>query len=106
MIQRREVINVNQLAVNKDRQNPNCTDLIVMAEKELTAFCRAVTELFGSHQARLSAEDWVHDLLAMNSLPASAREWRLLTVKAVARLASRLDPLPEGAFAAAECVAS
>ena len=32
-------------------------DLMVIAERELGAFIRAVTELFGPEQARLAAED-------------------------------------------------
>src|SRR5437867_723447 len=38
-----------------------CGDLMTMAQRELSAFIRAVTELFGSEQARLSAEDWLDE---------------------------------------------
>jgi hypothetical protein len=86
---------MNQLALNHTAKNhvPTCGDLMTMAEQELAAFFSAVTELFGSEQAQLSAEDWLHELLAIsiNDLPASTREWRLLTVKVSARLASRLN---------------
>jgi hypothetical protein len=84
---------MNQLALNKrpKDQNPPCGDLMTMAEEELAAFLSAVTELFGSEQAQLSAEDWLHELLAIHDLPASTREWRLVTVKASARLASRVN---------------
>ncbi len=81
---------MNQLALDKKKQN--CSDLVTMAEQELAAFFRVVTELFGPQQAEQSAEDWLDELLAINVLPASAREWRLLTVKIAARLASRLNP--------------
>jgi hypothetical protein len=47
--------------------------------------------LFGPEQAKLSAEDWLSELKAINDLPASTREWRQLTVKASARLASRVS---------------
>ena len=41
--------------------NSTCEDQIQMAERELSAFIRAVTELFGPEQARLSAEDWLDE---------------------------------------------
>jgi hypothetical protein len=67
------------------------SDLIKMAERELSAFIIAVTELFGPEQAERSTEDWLCELLARNDLPASAREWRTLTVAAAARLANRVS---------------
>ena len=84
----REVSNMNQLALSKRPKNyqATCADLITMAERELAAFFRAVTELFGSNHTGPSAEDWLQELLATKDLPASAREWQLLTVKAAARL--------------------
>ena len=66
-------------------------DLMTMAERELSAFVTAVTELFGSEQAEASAEDWLRALMASNDLPASTREWRTLTVTAAAQLASRVN---------------
>jgi len=66
--------------------NPGCTDLMTTAERELSAFFNAVTELFGSEQAQLSAEDWLHELIKIDGLPTSAREWRLITAKASTRL--------------------
>ena len=44
-----------------------------MAEQELAAFFNSVRELFGSHQAEVAAEDWLHELTAIKGLPASAR---------------------------------
>jgi hypothetical protein len=65
-----------------------CADLMTMAERELSAFIRAVTELFGSEQARLSAEDWLDELASMDCLPGStSRDWRAVTIAALARLA-------------------
>ena len=49
--------------------NPGCTDLMTTAERELSAFFNAVTELFGSEQAQLSAEDWLHELIEIDDLP-------------------------------------
>src|SRR5260370_32196470 len=74
----------------RKRQNPACSDLMTMAERELAAFFSAVTDLFGSEQARLSVEDWLDELAAMNGLPASTRELRWITVEVSARLASRV----------------
>ena len=78
---------MNQLSVTK----PTCADLLKMAERELAAFFSAVTELFGSEQANLSAKDWLDELASINDLPASTREWRLLSVNVSARLASRVN---------------
>ena len=67
-------------------------DRIHLAERELTAFILAVTELFGPEEARLSAEDWVDESDLMDSPPRStSRDWRAVTVAASARLASRLN---------------
>jgi hypothetical protein len=66
--------------------NSGCADLMRMAERELSAFFSAVTQLFGSEQADLSAEDWLHELIEIESLPTSAREWRLITAKVSTRL--------------------
>jgi hypothetical protein len=99
---------MNQLALNKrpKNHNPTCADLTAMAERELAAFFSAVKELFGSHQAGLSTEDWLHELMAIDGLPASAREWRLLTVKVAARLASRMKAADEVASPVRSTIAS
>ena len=84
---------MNPLAGYKPSRNsnPGCSDLITMAERELSAFFNAVTQLFGSEQAQLSAEDWLHELIEIDGLPTSAREWRLITAKVSTRLASRVN---------------
>ncbi|HVH89153.1 MAG TPA: hypothetical protein VM912_20720 [Terriglobales bacterium] len=84
---------MNQLAFKKPpaNQNSTCRDLVKMAEQELAAFFSAVSELFGSEQAELSAEDWLDELVAINALPSSTREWRRLTIKVSARLTGRLN---------------
>jgi hypothetical protein len=88
---------MNQFALNKSPENhdPTCGDLLKMAEQELAAFFRAVTEMFGSEQAEASAEEWLHELraISINDLPVSTRQWRLLTIKVLARLASRVNAL-------------
>lgn len=73
------------------KSNFSCADLTTMAERELSAFIRAVTELFGSEQAELSAEDWLHELNESDGLPASIRDWRRITAKVSARLARRVQ---------------
>jgi hypothetical protein len=84
---------MNSLAGYKPstNSNPGCADLITMAERELSAFFDAVTRLFGSEQAELSAEDWLQELIEIDGLPASAREWRLLTAQVSTRLAARVS---------------
>src|SRR3981189_3024400 len=44
---------------------PTFAKLMTMGERELGAFIRAVTELFGSEQARLAAEDWLDELASV-----------------------------------------
>jgi hypothetical protein len=84
---------MNSLARPKRSTNYNshCADLMTMAERELSAFFNAVTQLFGSEQAELSAEDWLRELIEVDGLPASAREWRLITARSSTRLASRVN---------------
>jgi hypothetical protein len=79
--------------MNADGSFDNSTyaDQIQPAERELASFIGAVTELFGSEQARLSADDWLDESELMDSLPRStSRDWRAVTVAASAQLASRL----------------
>jgi hypothetical protein len=84
---------MNALAGYKPSKNFNhpCPDLATMAERELSAFFNAVTQLFGPKQAELSAEDWLHELTETEGLPTSAREWRLITAKASTRLPSGVN---------------
>jgi hypothetical protein len=77
----------NEPSINS---NSGCADLMTMAERELSAFFSAVTQLFGSEQAELSAGEWLQELIEIDALPASAREWRLITAKVSTRLTSRL----------------
>ncbi len=74
----------------KSFSNSTCEGHIKMAERELSAFILAVTELFGPEQARLSTEDWLDELELMHSPHrATTRDWRAVTVAASARLANR-----------------
>ena len=76
----------------KNSHSPADADLMVIAERELGAFIRAVTELFGPEQARLAAKDWVRELELMDSMPGPARrDWGSVTVAAAAQLAKQLN---------------
>jgi hypothetical protein len=84
---------MNPLARYKPSKHstPRCADLMAMAERELSAFFNAVTQSFGSEQAELSAEDWLQELIEIDALPASAREWRSITAKVSTRLPSGVN---------------
>ena len=93
---------MNVLAGYKLSKNSNlpCADLMMMAEREVSAFFNAVTHLFGSEQAELSAEDWLQELNQIDDLPTSVPKWRSITAKVSTRLASRvrassLSPEPQ-----------
>lgn len=78
---------------NKRVANQSAThaEMIVAAEQELAAFVASVRELHGFEQAMLSADDWLEELALMDRLPGSTTDgWRLVTVAASARLASRI----------------
>ena len=84
---------MNSLARYKPSNDSNspCPDLIAMAERELAAFFNAIAQLFGSEQAEVSAEDWLHELIEIDALPTSAREWRLITAKVSTRIVSGVN---------------
>jgi hypothetical protein len=74
-----------------DDDDPNCCAEMVTAEREFAAFTGTVTELFGPEEAKLSAEDWLNEVASRDCLPGpTAREWRLVTVAALARLTIRM----------------
>src|SRR5690242_1130386 len=91
----------------KTPHSTNCADLMIMAERELAAFLGAVTELYGVEQAGISAEVWLDELQSMNSLPgATSRDWRAITVAALARLASRPIAMKVSPIPSSNCSAS
>jgi len=67
-----------------------CAVQMYMAEGELSSFMRAVTQLFGSEEAKLAVEDWLDESESMDNPPLSTSRWRAITIAASARLASRL----------------
>ena len=84
---------MDRLSHKELQQNRNsiCAELMLVAERELSAFFTAVAELFGTEQAALAANDWLQQLEFMTDLPGSSREWRALSVSASARLAERVN---------------
>ena len=86
---------MNPLTPRKPSKYPDteCTELMVSAERELAAFFRAVKELFGPEQAEHSAQDWLRELEAKKTLPASGREWRSITTTVARQLARRVNSL-------------
>jgi hypothetical protein len=71
--------------------NSTHEDQVHIAERELSAFISAVTQLFGPEEAKLSAEDWLDESELVDSPPRSTgRDWRAVSVAASARLAKRL----------------
>jgi hypothetical protein len=70
---------------------PTFAKLMTIATRELGAFISTVTELFGSEQARLAAEDWLDELDLTETVPGlTGRDWRSITIAASARLANRV----------------
>ncbi|MGC1645894.1 MAG: hypothetical protein WA741_08700 [Candidatus Sulfotelmatobacter sp.] len=79
--------------MNSHEQFCNSTydDQMHIAKRELSAFIRAVSQLFGSEEAKLSAEDWLDETELIDGPPLStSRNWRAVTIAASARLANRL----------------
>ncbi len=73
----------------------SCADQMHLAEHELSAFVRAVTQLYGSEEAKLAAEDWLDESDLMDSPPLwTNRNWRAVTIAASARLANQLTTAP------------
>ena len=63
-----------------------------MAQRELGAFLRAVSDLYGSDVAAISADDWLDELKLLDSVPEpKPGDWRLVTVAAAIRLAARVN---------------
>jgi hypothetical protein len=63
-----------------------------LAERELSSFVRAVTDLYGEGQATLSAQDWLDQFQLIDGPTLSPkRAFRDVTIAAAARLADRLN---------------
>jgi|SRR5580704_10810018 hypothetical protein len=78
------------------RETDRCIQLadgfLILAEKELSAFIRAVDKLFGAEQARQAALHWIEELEPMDwPCGESIPDWRRATVGASARLGALLS---------------
>jgi len=63
-----------------------------LAERELSAFVRAVTELYGPHEAVVASQEWLDESELMDAAPRSeCRDWRSVTIAASARLAVHIN---------------
>ena len=75
--------------------NPIYEEETHLAERELSSFISAVTELYGREEAMLSTNDWLDESELMDSPPRSEmRDWRAVTIAASARLANRVSFSP------------
>jgi hypothetical protein len=71
--------------------NASCLCLTCMTQRELGAFMRAVTDMYGPGEAEIAAGDWLDEFESIEELPECAsRTLRLVTITAASRLASRL----------------
>jgi hypothetical protein len=77
---------------------PNSNDvwdlanLLALAARELGAFMRAVSDLFGPEQSLLAAEEWLEELESSNvSFVSTPAAWRSITIGPTARSAARLN---------------
>ncbi len=76
-------------------KNASCLCLTCMTQRELGAFMRAVTDMYGSGEAEIAAGDWLDELESIEELPECASHtFRLVTIAAASRLASRLLGTP------------
>jgi len=75
-----------------DRCNQPTSGFLILAEKELSAFIRAVEMLFGAEHAHQSALKWIEELERMDwPSGESIPDWRRATVGASARLGALLS---------------
>jgi hypothetical protein len=84
-------MNPSNVRYSSEISNVDCADFFTMAERELSAFFHAVTELFGPEEAEHSAAVWLDELEAIKNLPGSQREWRSITTKVSTHLANRVN---------------
>ena len=76
-------------------------EILTRAEKELAAFVAAVSTLHGEEQARVAADDWLLELMALKGPCKGASldlDLRSVTIRAAKRLALRLSTPSPAAF--------
>lgn len=75
-------------------------DSLHTAERGLAAFTAAINELFGPEEARVSADEWIEELLSSDQpIGPGIPDWRRITIMASSRLASRVCRNAESAKA-------
>jgi hypothetical protein len=68
-----------------------CHEGISMAERELREFIGFATNFLGSEPTKFLTDIWLDELASMETMPGpTCPDWRLVTVAATARLATRL----------------
>src|SRR5208282_3186643 len=92
-----KVVMLETREMSTDAETERCNELtsgfLILAEKELSPFIRAVDRLFGAEQARQSALDWIEELGRMDwPSGESIPDWRQATVGASARLSALSRP--------------
>lgn len=91
-----KVVMLERRRISRDSETDSSIQLanrfLVPAEKELSAFIRAVDELFGAEQAHRSALDWIEELELMDwPSGRSIPDWRRATLAASARLGASMS---------------
>jgi hypothetical protein len=79
--------------ISRDSETDRCIQrangLLILAERELSAFMSAVDKCFGAEQARQSALDWIAELKVMDWPSGElVPDWRQATFAASARLST------------------
>ena len=65
-----------------------------MAQRELGAFLRVVSQSYGPEAAAISADDWLGELTLSEWVgQPTPTDWRLVTIAAARRLATRVNKL-------------
>jgi hypothetical protein len=68
-----------------------CHERVTMAERELAEFISFATNFLGSEPTKFLTDIWLDELASMETLPGpTSPDWRLVTIAATARLATRL----------------
>jgi hypothetical protein len=71
-------------------QEGSTAQLLVSAERELSAFVTAVNQLFGAEQGRKATKNWIEELEETDwPSGASVIDWRKVTIAAAATLVRR-----------------
>jgi hypothetical protein len=79
--------------ISRDSETDHCIQrangLLVLAQRELSAFMSAVDKCFGAEQARQSGLDWIAELKVMDWPSGElVPDWRQATFAASARLST------------------